>query len=217
MTMPIGRVKFFNGNFGFIQAGDGTEVHVHSSQLEKAGIATLTPGQVVRYEPFTNVSGRTAAENLQLMPRARLHMAWCAASRPRAVTVSSQRPTAPTCSSTYPRSSKRAYPLWSGANESHSQFSTTRAALLPRISRSNDSSVHRHWPGHSFRRGRAVRRGMLGMRPMKRQNQRRLKNLHLRPDLLDALHELAATEGVPVGVLIATLLAEALTWRLSRK
>jgi hypothetical protein len=52
---------------------------------------------------------------------------------------------------------------------------------------------------------------------MKRQNQRRLKNLHLRPDLLDALHELAATEGVPVGVLIATLLAEALTWRLSRK
>jgi cold shock protein len=71
MTMPIGRVKFFNGNFGFIQAGDGTEVHVHSSQLEKAGIATLTPGQVVRYEPFTNVSGRTAAENLQLIGNAK--------------------------------------------------------------------------------------------------------------------------------------------------
>jgi hypothetical protein len=42
-------------------------------------------------------------------------------------------------------------------------------------------------------------------------------NLHLRPDLLDALHELAAAEGLPLGVLIASLLAEALSWRLSRR
>jgi hypothetical protein len=42
-------------------------------------------------------------------------------------------------------------------------------------------------------------------------------NLHLRPDLLAALHELAAAEGVPLGVLIASLVSDGLAWRLSRR
>jgi hypothetical protein len=42
-------------------------------------------------------------------------------------------------------------------------------------------------------------------------------NLHLRPDLLAALHELAAAEGVPLGVLVESLLAEGMCWRLIRR
>jgi hypothetical protein len=42
-------------------------------------------------------------------------------------------------------------------------------------------------------------------------------NLHLRPDLLAALHELAAAEGVPLGVLIASLVSDGLAWRQSRR
>jgi CspA family cold shock protein len=65
--MPTGIVKWFNPakGFGFIapESGD-TDVFVHISAVEKAGLGTLTEGQRVSYEVITE-RGRKAAGELQ--------------------------------------------------------------------------------------------------------------------------------------------------------
>ena len=67
--MATGTVKWFNPNkgFGFIKPDDGgSDVFVHISALERAGLNTLAEGQKVSYELATN-KGRTSAANLKLV------------------------------------------------------------------------------------------------------------------------------------------------------
>ncbi len=65
--MANGTVKWFNPTkgFGFIQPEDGgSDVFVHITALEKAGLRSLDEGQKVSYELATN-KGRTSAVNIQ--------------------------------------------------------------------------------------------------------------------------------------------------------
>lgn len=66
--MANGTVKWFNAQkgFGFIQPADGgSDVFVHISAVERAGLNTLKDGQSVSYELATQ-KGKTSAVNLQL-------------------------------------------------------------------------------------------------------------------------------------------------------
>jgi len=67
--MNSGTVKFFNSTkgFGFIQPDDGsTDVFVHVSAVERAGLRSLVEGQKVTYDVVRdNRSGKNAAENLR--------------------------------------------------------------------------------------------------------------------------------------------------------
>lgn len=67
--MPTGTVKFFNPNkgFGFIQPDDGgTDVFVHISAVERAGMYTIAEGQKLSFDIVKdNRSGKSAADNLQ--------------------------------------------------------------------------------------------------------------------------------------------------------
>ncbi|OYW14230.1 MAG: cold-shock protein [Rhodospirillales bacterium 12-54-5] len=66
--MANGTVKWFNPTkgFGFIQPEDGgTDVFVHITALERAGIRDLPEGQKVSYELVTD-KGKTSAGNLKL-------------------------------------------------------------------------------------------------------------------------------------------------------
>jgi len=65
--MAIGTVKWFNPTkgYGFIAPEDGTsDVFVHISALEKAGIHSLNEGQKVSYDIVVN-KGKSSAENLK--------------------------------------------------------------------------------------------------------------------------------------------------------
>jgi CspA family cold shock protein len=68
--MPTGKVKWFNGQkgFGFIAPDDGgSDVFVHISALERAGLAHLNEGQKVSYEVKTDPRrGKSSAETLKL-------------------------------------------------------------------------------------------------------------------------------------------------------
>ena len=69
--MTTGTVKWFNGQkgFGFIQPSDGgTDVFVHISAVERAGLTGLAEGQKVSFEAKTDkMRGKTSAENLSLV------------------------------------------------------------------------------------------------------------------------------------------------------
>ena len=70
--MANGTVKWFNAQkgFGFIQPTDGgSDVFVHISAVERAGLDTLKDGQRVSYELATQ-KGKTSAVNLQLLDQA---------------------------------------------------------------------------------------------------------------------------------------------------
>jgi CspA family cold shock protein len=68
--MPIGTVKWFNGQkgFGFIAPNDGgNDVFVHISAVERAGLDGLGEGQKISFESkVDSMRGKTSAENLQL-------------------------------------------------------------------------------------------------------------------------------------------------------
>ncbi|QNL18179.1 cold-shock protein [Hyphobacterium sp. CCMP332] len=68
--MTTGTVKFFNSSkgFGFIQPEDGsTDVFVHATALERAGIHSLDEGQKVTFDVVQDSrSGKNAADNLVL-------------------------------------------------------------------------------------------------------------------------------------------------------
>ena len=67
--MTTGTVKFFNSTkgFGFIQPDNGgTDVFVHVSAVERAGMRTIVEGQKLSFDVVKDArSGKTAAENLQ--------------------------------------------------------------------------------------------------------------------------------------------------------
>jgi CspA family cold shock protein len=64
-----GTVKFFNTTkgFGFIQPDNGsTDVFVHISAVQRAGMQTLVEGQKVSFEVVRdNRSGKSSAENIR--------------------------------------------------------------------------------------------------------------------------------------------------------
>ena len=68
--MPTGTVKWFNGQkgFGFIQPSDGSsDVFVHISAVERAGLGGLAEGQTVSFElKADKMRGKVSAENLAL-------------------------------------------------------------------------------------------------------------------------------------------------------
>jgi CspA family cold shock protein len=67
--MTKGTVKWFNGQkgFGFIQPEDGsTDVFVHISAVERAGMHGLAEGQKLTFDVVQDrKSGKSAADNLQ--------------------------------------------------------------------------------------------------------------------------------------------------------
>lgn len=67
--MNTGTVKFFNTTkgFGFIAPDNGsTDVFVHVSAVQRAGMRDLVEGQKVEFEVVKdNRSGRSSAENLR--------------------------------------------------------------------------------------------------------------------------------------------------------
>ncbi len=67
--MTIGTVKFFNvtKGFGFIQPDNGdTDVFVHISAVERAGLSLIAEGQKLSFDAVKNDrNGKLAAENLQ--------------------------------------------------------------------------------------------------------------------------------------------------------
>jgi CspA family cold shock protein len=69
IVMSTGIVKFFNSTkgFGFIQPDDGaSDVFVHISAVERAGMRTIVEGQKLSFDIVRdNRSGKSAAENLQ--------------------------------------------------------------------------------------------------------------------------------------------------------
>ncbi|GMB82687.1 cold-shock protein [Shinella zoogloeoides] len=67
--MNSGTVKWFNSTkgFGFIQPDDGTtDVFVHVSAVERAGLGSLAEGQKISYEIVRDrKSGKNSADNLR--------------------------------------------------------------------------------------------------------------------------------------------------------
>ncbi len=67
--MTTGSVKWFNSTkgFGFIQSDNGsTDIFVHASAVERAGMRSLSDGQKISYEVVRDrKSGKSSAENLQ--------------------------------------------------------------------------------------------------------------------------------------------------------
>lgn len=68
-AMQIGTVKWFNGQkgFGFIQPDDGgSDVFVHASAVERAGMSGLHEGQKLGFElERDSRSGKMSAGQLQ--------------------------------------------------------------------------------------------------------------------------------------------------------
>ena len=67
--MATGTVKWFNSQkgFGFIQPDDGgTDVFVHISAVERAGLRGLNEGQKVTFDLVADRrTGKSAADNLR--------------------------------------------------------------------------------------------------------------------------------------------------------
>jgi len=69
--MATGTVKWFNSTkgFGFIQPDDGgTDVFVHISAVERAGLRGLNDGQKISFELVQDKrSGKTSADQLRAL------------------------------------------------------------------------------------------------------------------------------------------------------
>ncbi|WP_428391097.1 cold-shock protein [Lichenicoccus sp.] len=68
--MPNGTVKWFNATkgYGFIQPADGSsDVFVHISAVERAGLQGLNDGQAVSFDLESGQKGRVSAVNLKVV------------------------------------------------------------------------------------------------------------------------------------------------------
>jgi CspA family cold shock protein len=69
MAMATGTVKWFNATkgFGFIQPTDGgTDVFVHISAVERAGMRDLNEGQKICYDVVADKrAGKSSADDLK--------------------------------------------------------------------------------------------------------------------------------------------------------
>ena len=68
--MPTGTVKWFNTTkgYGFIAPDDGgTDVFVHISAVERAGMTGLADNQKISYELIEGRDGRQSAGDLQAL------------------------------------------------------------------------------------------------------------------------------------------------------
>jgi len=68
--MPTGTVKWFNATkgFGFIAPDDGgTDVFVHISAVERAGLKSLNDNQKIGYDLQAGRDGRASAAELRLL------------------------------------------------------------------------------------------------------------------------------------------------------
>jgi CspA family cold shock protein len=68
--MTTGTVKWFNAlkHYGFIQPDDGTsDVFVHITAVEKAGLKTLQEGQRMQFEVAKDDKGKMSAVTLALI------------------------------------------------------------------------------------------------------------------------------------------------------
>lgn len=66
--MQTGTVKWFNSQkgFGFIQPETGSDVFVHISAVERAGMTGLTEGQKISFDLENDKrSGKVSAANLK--------------------------------------------------------------------------------------------------------------------------------------------------------
>ena len=66
--MANGTVKWFNGQkgYGFIQPDEGgSDVFVHISAVERAGLQTLKEGQKMSFDTEKGRNGKIAAVNLR--------------------------------------------------------------------------------------------------------------------------------------------------------
>ena len=67
-NMATGTVKWFNGQkgYGFIQPDEGgSDVFVHISAVERAGMGNLDEGQKINYEVVADQrTGKSSADNL---------------------------------------------------------------------------------------------------------------------------------------------------------
>jgi CspA family cold shock protein len=67
--MSVGTVKWFNTTkgYGFIEPEDqSSDVFVHITAVQAAGLSDLQEGQKVSYELETGKNGKTSAANLVL-------------------------------------------------------------------------------------------------------------------------------------------------------
>ena len=65
--MANGKVKWFNPTkgYGFIEPEEGgSDVFVHISAVERAGMQTLQEGQKINFDVVEGQNGKSAAENL---------------------------------------------------------------------------------------------------------------------------------------------------------
>lgn len=60
--MQEGKVKWFNAakGYGFIDGGEGADIFVHYSVIQKDGYRTLNEGEVVAYEVVQGPKGLQA-------------------------------------------------------------------------------------------------------------------------------------------------------------
>ena len=69
--MPNGTVKWFNSQkgYGFIQPDEGgSDVFVHISAVERAGMSGLDEGQKISFEVVADQrSGKSSADNLKAL------------------------------------------------------------------------------------------------------------------------------------------------------
>ncbi len=68
--MIVGTVKSYDGRkgFGFIAPDDGsTDVFVHISALDRAGLGGLVEGQRLQFDTEKDSNGRSSAANLTVL------------------------------------------------------------------------------------------------------------------------------------------------------